>query len=508
MKKLFILATCAIATIATAETFKGGASVGSRTPITAPSSESNSLVLDSTAGTYYSGINETIYKSVSSTGKVNMAYGGLTLDANTAEGNFKVMDVAGDWSMNLTYLFITNNAENNTATVEINANRFVFASSLDQSQTMSINGGKYTVNTADASVFSADQGTATLEIFDNTDVTWSGKLTMGKSSVFDLYGKVSFNKGALTIDTGSVANIYSGGHLYKTSSGYLYVNGTLNVYEGGKLEPVVGGNMVLAGTLNTESAIALTKISSSTGTYKQTAGSTTMKRAVNIEKGSWQVYEKLILEGSTHASDLSATCAQLTIADGVTFVIKNNENGKDANEARLLFFGYNNLVLNKKNAIVDENGKAVKLATVSQYKKIDGVDTTVEVINNKMTVNADQTFRSLYIASKSNLDIIMANDVVLEFTDTISFNTASTDGFLRIFNFQENSIKFNVSSTSVCDKIQQYIKLYGDTEEDFLGFANYTEDGFLTLITVPEPAEWAMLLGAIALGLAIYRRRK
>jgi len=55
MKKLFILATCAIATIATAETFKGGASVGSRTPITAPSSESNSLVLDSTAGTYYSG---------------------------------------------------------------------------------------------------------------------------------------------------------------------------------------------------------------------------------------------------------------------------------------------------------------------------------------------------------------------------------------------------------------------------------------------------------------------
>ena len=213
-----------------------------------------------------------------------MALGGLTLDANTAEGTFKVMDVAGDWSMNLSYLFITNNAENNTATVEINANRFVFASGIDQSQTMSINGGKYTVNTTGASIFSADQGTATLEIFDNTDVTWMGRLTMGKSSVFDIYGKVSFNKGALTIDTGSVANIHSGGHLYKSSSGVLSVNGTLNVYEGGKLEPVNGGNLVLTGTLNTESAMTLTA-TTSTGTYKQTAGSTTMKRPVDIQRG-------------------------------------------------------------------------------------------------------------------------------------------------------------------------------------------------------------------------------
>ena len=507
MKKLFILATCAIATIATAETFKGGASVGSRTEITAPSSPSNALVLDPSTGTYYSGINETTYKSVSSTGKVNMASGGLTLDANTAEGTFKVMDVAGDWSMNNSHLFITNNAENNTATVEINANRFVFTSGTDQSQTMSIGEGKYTVNTTGASIFSADQGTATLEIFEGSNVTWAGALTMGKSSVFDLYGKAEFNKGALFVDKSSVINIHEGAHLKKTASGWFTVEGEVNIYNGGKFEPVTGGNLVLTGTLNTESAMTLTA-TTSTGTYKQTAGSTTMKRAVNIEKGSWQVYEKLILEGSTHPTDLSKTCAQLTIADGVTFVIKNNENGNPANAARLLFNGYNNLVLNKKNAIVDEIGNAVKLATYSQYKKIDGVDTPITVVNNKMTVNADQTFISLYLAAKSDLDIILANDVLLEFTDGVSFNTASTDAFLRIFNFQENSVKFNISSADVRDKIQQYIKLYGDTEEDFLGFANYTTDGFLTLIAVPEPAEWAMILGAIALALAIYRRRK
>ena len=507
MKKLFIFATCAIATIATAETFKGGADVDHRTPITAPSSPSNALVLDPSTGTFYSGINETTYKSVSSTGKVGMASGGLTIDANTTEDNFKAFDVAGDWSMNKSYLFITNNAENNTATVEINANRFVFTSGTDQSQTMSIGEGKYTINTTGTSIFSADQGTATLEIFEGSNVTWAGALTMGKSSVFDLYGKADFNKGGLFVDKSAVVNIYEGAHLRKTSSGWFTVEGEVNIYNGGKFEPVTGGNLVLTGTLNTESAMTLTA-TTSTGTYNQTAGSTTMKRPVDIQSGSWTVYEKLILEGSTHPTNLSATCAQLTIADGVTFVIKNNENGNAANEARLLFNGYNDLVLNKKNAIVDENGNAIKLATVAKTQKIDGVNTLVEVLNNKMTVNADQTFRSLYIASKSSLDIIMANDVVLEFTDTNSFNVASTDGFLRIFNFQENSIKFNVSSTSVCDRIQTYIKLYGATDKDFLGFADYTEDGFLTLIAVPEPAEWAMLLGAIALGLAIYRKRK
>jgi len=30
----------------------------------------------------------------------------------------------------------------------------------------------------------------------------------------------------------------------------------------------------------------------------------------------------------------------------------------------------------------------------------------------------------------------------------------------------------------------------------------------LTLAAVPEPAEWAMIFGALALALAIYRRRK
>ena len=41
---------------------------------------------------------------------------------------------------------------------------------------------------------------------------------------------------------------------------------------------------------------------------------------------------------------------------------------------------------------------------------------------------------------------------------------------------------------------------------------NFVSDGnslsVIFSVAVPEPAEWAMIFGALALGLAIYRRRK
>jgi len=46
---------------------------------------------------------------------------------------------------------------------------------------------------------------------------------------------------------------------------------------------------------------------------------------------------------------------------------------------------------------------------------------------------------------------------------------------------------------------------YEFTESQWIGNAT---DGFILTVAVPEPAEWAMIFGALALALAIYRRRK
>ena len=61
------------------------------------------------------------------------------------------------------------------------------------------------------------------------------------------------------------------------------------------------------------------------------------------------------------------------------------------------------------------------------------------------------------------------------------------------------------------DTVAKTITLQGADLSDF-SFTKTTIDGvggyLLSAVAVPEPAEWAMIFGAIALGLAIYRRRK
>ena len=230
-----------------------------------------------------------------------------------------------------------------------------------------------------------------------------------------------------------------------------------------------------------------------TGKYVQTAGSTKFKRYAEINAGAdWTVYEKVMLEGTIEkGATKDDWLAKLTINEGSNFVIKNNENGNPGNAARILFYGANNLILNKENAIVDEKGEAVKLATVGGYAF------------NKMTINANQVFKTLFLGKQADLDIVLADGVKLTFE---SFNTSDKSSYLHIYNFQEDSVLLQYVSN--VETIENQIKLYGATADDFLGFAKVNDAGFLTLITVPEPAEWAMIFGALALGLAVYRKRR
>ena len=72
-------------------------------------------------------------------------------------------------------------------------------------------------------------------------------------------------------------------------------------------------------------------------------------------------------------------------------------------------------------------------------------------------------------------------------------------GIAQLFKIDNREIKL-----SALDANDKAITLTADD------YWEITKDGYLNLVlaSVPEPAEWAMIFGAIALGLAIYRRRK
>ncbi len=85
---------------------------------------------------------------------------------------------------------------------------------------------------------------------------------------------------------------------------------------------------------------------------------------------------------------------------------------------------------------------------------------------------------------------------------TLNLNFAG-DNTLQIENFKElyDSLGSDLSVNIFDSQTQSYVAGVLDT--------NYTVDasGFISTVAVPEPAEWAVIFGAIALAFVVYRRR-
>ena len=84
------------------------------------------------------------------------------------------------------------------------------------------------------------------------------------------------------------------------------------------------------------------------------------------------------------------------------------------------------------------------------------------------------------------------------------------DDFNGVYDIESGSFKLledsgNVVSNTTCNLIA-----YDVNGKLLEGLWSVDANGYLfnSALAVPEPAEWAMIFGGIALGLAIYRRRK
>ena len=185
--------------------------------------------------------------------------------------------------------------------------------------------------------------------------------------------------------------------------------------------------------------------------------------------------------------------AVLTINDGATLTV----NGPSSNvkNARLIFYKNSKVYLNSENCLLTSTQCEIKLATFNTAESAD------------VYVQANQKFSSIYV-NDSTLNLHMSDGVLLELTaDTTGWAiSGSGDGELRIHNFKEETIKVYGDEVNVLAGVESYVKLY-DENGTLLGNATLS-NGWITLVAVPEPAEWAMILGALALGLAVYRKRK
>jgi hypothetical protein len=510
MKKaasLLTLCTFAAALNAAEVTVYGPAS--GRASVTTPAehtSAADTLILDSSGGDGYTADPATTYASVSvingeNAGYARFAIGGLTIDANSSVANYNALS-ADKWDMNyFTLNFRNTNAS--AASVNIDANTFNIWSAAAapgvQYQYVNFKDTYYNFNAATVNLgntgASYAQNTSTMTIDEGATLKWKGtNFYIKQNGILNVNGSLIRNGGTFRLDqAGATMNINDGATFDGVSSTNLVMvaGATMNIGTDCNVNFVPGDNLTLNGTINSASNITFTLLTSA-GTLTQTAGGIVFKRSSTMNSGAnWTAYDKVTLAGT---DDTDALMAKLIINDGATFTIANGL-------PRVIFQGHNDLILNKANAILDQDTNPVQLVTITSS------------LNNNVHINADQTFDRVYVNGGENvlgsgygdLSIYLDGNSVLRFTYTTSFS--STNAYLKIFNFEEDSVYFNYKE-SVAAAVSDYVKLYsGDTEESFIGMGVLGTDGWLTA-AIPEPSTYAALLGALALGLAAYRRRK
>ena len=149
------------------------------------------------------------------------------------------------------------------------------------------------------------------------------------------------------------------------------------------------------------------------------------------------------------------------------------------------------LNLQTENAITNANGEAIDL-TVDSSAKL-----------SILMMSASQKF-GLITANKQNLQVEILDNAVL----SASF-ASENGGKIFINGFAENTI-FVENAVEISD-VNSIFFAYATKDDASTEFDQlYINNGWLSAIapSVPEPAEWALIFGGIALGLAIYRRRK
>ena len=139
-----------------------------------------------------------------------------------------------------------------------------------------------------------------------------------------------------------------------------------------------------------------------------------------------------------------------------------------------------------------------------------------------ISVAADNTVGHLYLAGEgeSTINLELLGDAVLELDKISLYEDTNTGqhlskGTLSVSGFADNRIFVTEDAKGTFENDNRFFfsATVGDktiTKEDlqFVGGSFGGTSGYwVNLSTVPEPAEWAAIIGAIALGFAMYRRR-
>lgn len=260
----------------------------------------------------------------------------------------------------------------------------------------------------------------------------------------------------------------------------------------------------------------------------------------------WDVKSNITVDGSlTFASGIDQYA--MKINGGKTFTISstgvvnmNSNPHADVNKQNLINLGSWG---SAASFIIEEGGKLysdkITITATNSQVTLNSAD-AIETISSKYT--------QIFFFYSSKLNMLGAGDyyfdfcsnanqvATLTFVDDVKLNVM---GYINANNFKMNLVDFTETNSIFfasqvsgvekdCivkleelgtdyavsfyngDTVAKTITITGADLSDFT-FEQTTVNGvngYLLSVAVPEPAEWAMIFGVIALGLAVYRRKR
>ena len=364
---------------------------------------------------------------------------------------------------------------------------FGIRTSAGSSATFTVKDGTYNIGSNDG-------------LFKDLDISATSSSTTGNSQ-------------KLIFDSTSTTNVFTSQLVMKANLGTtIEINGVFNVYNVAlpsltknvvvpadapysKINLQQSGSFTLGstGTINTDTMIITNTKTTFNGTlnFKTTSETNALSLAGNTT-ATFNNGSKLYLESGKRI--LLRDNATLTINQGAMI------------EADFVRFGENGgkgakLILNGKDVLKNPAGTGdSNLLIVAGYKA-------------DIKVSQTNSFGQTSVNTESEIFLELA------FTDAESYinfgkirGAGVTDAIFKVKNFENNRIKGylgqQITGTQLWlydEKLEDYVQLNADKFSWVDAGNGYF---WLNMTAVPEPAEWAMIFGGIALALAIYRRRK
>lgn len=427
------------------------------------------------AGMYiYSGANVVVEETGAWMGKAVLRGGSFTLNGGYSDANGNAIALA----MESGTLAIGASADvSKLNAIEMRTGSFTFASdvSVDVLRTEGTNTSNATV--ADGFTFKANK----TNFKDGSAVTLNGNYE---------FAEYMHNYGNLTINGSVVA-----GTAANAKDAIIGLAGDITIANGGSLKVV--NNLV--GAWGSDKATRLAKITVDGGTLSiegtkesinsAVSGNLTLKNGGTLKTLSGN-FIGLVADANLVADKTSKIDTQYIIFDKL--------DGADAPKSITLGGGN---VFGGEFWALRTSGNVVALAAGEDYLfsalKFHGWCNGVPGSWNDITFDLNG-------ANSLTIQKLYGNGT--ELTGGTLIFTDFVNNVVKIANLDESMVAME---TFAVEGANVKLKAYDKNGLELTGGNWIIQDGYLNyIVPVPEPAEWAMILGAITLSLAIYRRRK